>query len=1178
MQSVIERLCEGSSSAPDIAGLNSASTAFFISQTLEKLGKSICCILPTDDQLETFAQDIALFTPVPALVYPSFEIPPYTPLSPDPATVGTRLSTLYLLQEAVEPIIVLTSAEAVLRRILPRAALNDHCELLMAGEDIDRDGLIEFLVRAGYQNCELVQQQGDLAVRGGIVDVYPPSHTTDGTAGPLRLDFFGDTLETIRTFDPVSQRSVHELEEAVLLPASDMLFVHSGNQPLWRAVITTIAEQGQWPEDARRQIETNFSNQYRFPGIECLLPLLYGGSDKLQSFFDYLPPDCALFLCDPFEVHRSMELVRDRIQANFTEAVAGDVAALQPDELFLSTEEIQKACSDRLAARIVSLPDPDNPEPPLTIQSGDHSLLRQEIELQRKKRGLLAPLADRIIPWVEKGATTLLACKSQRQARHLAELLENYSLRSRPIEAPVNLNELSSTNEILLVDHPLSRGFDLPSAKQHILSANELFGEKRLQKKRHRRSAGAAKGQPLDLDQLADGDVVVHREHGVGIFRGLINMEVTGNRGDFLLIDYRNDDKLYVPVDKLHWVSKYQGLTDQQPRLDSLGTQRWQATKKKVTDAVWKVAQELLEIYAKRAVRQGHRFSPPGELYRELEESFPYEETPGQAQAIDDTLADLTSEQPMDRLICGDVGYGKTEVAARAAFKVIEDGYQVALLVPTTVLAEQHAATFRDRFTSFPVEIRCLNRFRTAKQQKEISAGVSDGTIDLVVGTHRLLSKDIQFNRLGLLIIDEEHRFGVSHKEKIKRLKASVEVLTLSATPIPRTLQMSLLGIRDLSIISTPPQQRRAVKTFLARYDQLVIREAVIKELQRGGQLFFVHNRVRTIHRLAETIGELVPNARIGVAHGQMSGQQLEEVMVQFIQHDIDILVCTTIIESGLDIPNANTIIINRADHLGLADIYQLRGRVGRSSRQAYAYLFVPSLDSLSGDAKKRLRALMDNAELGGGFKLAMNDLQIRGGGNLLGVSQSGHIAAVGYDLYLELLQATVADLKKQSEARKNGQPTFDIDPEVKLQTAAFLPDAYITDTTQRYQAYRRISALSNATFEELQDLEDELRDRYGNLPEEARNLLRIIGLKQRLRPLWITRLEQSPTTLVFHFAENSPLEPQRIIRVIQNQSASSGNQATPRLTPDHRLLVPVDSQTPLYQQINQVLSTLEEE
>lgn len=1132
--------------------------------------QTICCIVASDEQLETLAADIRLFSATRVLIYPSFEIPPYTPLSPDPTTVAARLSTLYQLQDNTAPCIVLTSAEAVLRRILPKAALSTRCELVMAGEETDRDSLLAALTACGYQLCDMVRQQGDVAVRGGIMDIFPPAAANDYTS-PIRLDFFGDTIESIRLFDPFSQRSKEELEEAILLPASDLLFPSAEEQTeSWLAPLYEAAADLDWPVEQTRHLKQQLKANLRFPGIEFMLPLVYG-QQSVQTLFDYLPDNATLVLQDPSAINQRVDLVRDRITANFEEATAQQVPALPPAQLFVTPEEISEALARLGQARLMVLPDPDQPDPPLQIQTGDHSLLGQEIELERKKRGLLAPLADRLKRWEQLGEITVLACRSAKQARHLSEMLANYQISTNQLPLPLALHSLPPTGEIQLVEHPLSRGFDLPHEKLHILSANELFGEKRLRSGRRKRRR--SEGQPVQVEELAPGDLVVHRDHGVGCFQGLLNMEFAGQRGDFMLIGFRDDDKLYVPVDRLHWVSRYQGLTDQQPKLDSLGSQRWQTTKKRVTDAVWKVAQELLDIYARRALRRGHQFNPPGELFRELEESFPFDETTGQAEAIEDVLADMTGNQPMDRLVCGDVGYGKTEVAARAAFKAIEDGMQVAVLVPTTVLAEQHAATFRERFSSFPVEIACLNRFRTGRQQKEITADLSNGQLDLVVGTHRLLSKDIVFKKLGLLIVDEEHRFGVTHKEKIKKIKAQVDVLTLTATPIPRTLQMSLLGIRDLSVISTPPQQRRSVKTFLARHDQLVIREAVLRELQRGGQLFYVHNRVKSIHRIAATVESLVPQARIGVAHGQMPGQQLEDIMVRFINHEIDILICTTIIESGLDISNANTIIINRADHLGLADIYQLRGRVGRSSRQAFAYLLVPSLDSLTNDAKQRLRALMDNSELGAGFKLAMNDLQIRGGGNLLGVSQSGHIAAVGYDLYLELLQSTVADLKKK--AAEGGSEEPDLDPEVKLQVAAFLPDTHIPDTAQRYQIYRRISLAGNGTEEELADLRDELIDRYGRMPEEAETLFVVIGLKQQLRPMGISKLEQGPDNLIFTFIENPPIDSQRLIGLVQQRSTGKKTAPPIRLTPDNRLIVPIAQQDP-FTVIQSVLRSLQ--
>jgi transcription-repair coupling factor (superfamily II helicase) len=1063
---------------------------------------------------------------------------------------------------------------------MPGRQLSDYCELVMAGEDTDRDGLIAALTNTGYQVCDIVRQPGDMAVRGGIVDLFPPPFRLD-VQGPLRLDFFGDTVESIRLFDPVSQRSLGGLEEAVLLPASDILFPGQGEWATWKqGLADAMVRFGAGGEHGSRLME-KLREKVRFPGIEFLLPLLYQDPAP-QTLFDYLPAATPCILHDPVTIRQKIALIRERVEANHQEA-AQERAVLDPETLFMDLEELENRLNQTARFDLCSLPDPDAVEPPILQQVGDHSQLRQEIDLQRKKRGVLAPLADRLLNWQHAGDTVILACRSSRQAGHFEEMLANYGVEAVRTGLPLDL--APRPGAVVLVEHPLSRGFDLPEEQLHILSAAELFGEKKLQSRKRKRKQ--VKGEPVSLEEINVNDMVVHRDHGLGCFKGLLNMEFAGQRGDFMQLEFRGGDKLYVPVDRLHWVSRYQGLSDQQPRLDQLGSQRWQTAKKKVTEAVWQVAHELLAIYARREMRKGHCFDPPGSLYRELAESFPYDETDGQAAAIEDVLKDLTSDQPMDRLVCGDVGYGKTEVAVRAAYKVMEDGFQVAVLVPTTVLAEQHAATFRERFSEFAVQVACTNRFRTTKEQNQIVRDLKEGKIDIVVGTHRLLSRQISFKKLGLLIIDEEHRFGVSHKEKIKKLRANIDVLTLTATPIPRTLQMSLLGIRDLSVISTPPRHRRSVKTFLARHEDLVIREAVLRELARGGQVFFVHNRVKSIHRVAANIEKMVPQARIAVAHGQMPGRNLEDIMVSFIKHEVDILVCTTIIESGLDISNANTIIINRADHIGLADIYQLRGRVGRSSRQSYAYLLVPSLERLTKDAGQRLRALMDCSELGGGFKLAMNDLQIRGGGNLLGVSQSGHIAAVGYDLYLELLQSTVADLKKQAaDGGDSAEP--DIDPEVKLRVAAYLPEEYVRDTGQRYQLYRRISLAGNEDPEVLADLRDELIDRFGPLPPESDTLFTMIALKYPLRKLGISKLEQGPANLVFSFVENSPVDPALVLEFIAAQKAEkakkkrkagAGRPVDPvRLTPDQRLIVALDEKENLFNRIDTVLQSLKSE
>jgi transcription-repair coupling factor (superfamily II helicase) len=1150
-------------------GLNNGSAALLLARLQAARQETICCLVPSDEQLDILARDISLFTAVPVLVLPSFEIPPYAHLTPDPSTSAARLAALYFLNEGSRPGIILASAEAALRRIPPGKLLNQHCELVMAGEDCNREELIAALLRSGYQTCELVQQPGDLALRGTLLDCFSPPFQPALEGRALRLAFAGDRLESLRLIDPLTQRSEESLDEAILLPASDILFPRNeAALPQWQDELDKRAVALGFTESKAVQ---HLKEQHRFPGIEFLLPLV---CPEPQTLFDYLPPDTACVVLDPALLWQKTSLLWERIEHNHAEA-AQEGFALPPQRLFLSQTELERHLAKRPRLELHSLTEQ------AAQTSNGHSQLKQEIEAERKQRGVIAPLAEQLASWLRMGETALIACRSQRQAEHLAEMLMGCNLKPQRIHSPCDLSALPCP-ALVLVEHPLSHGFDLPKEKLHILSAAELFGEKRLGSQSQRRKGTRQSGEQRTTQELSVGDLAVHRDHGLACYQGLINIDFAGQRGDFIQLEFLGNDRLYVPVDQLHLVSRYQGLGEEQPKLDKLGSSRWQTAKKKVTDAVWEKAQELLDIYAQRELRQGHSFQPPGSLYNELAESFPYDETEGQAAAIEDVLRDLQTAKPMDRLVCGDVGYGKTEVAVRAACKVIEDGFQVAVLVPTTVLAEQHAATFRERFSSFDIEVACTSRFRTTKEQKEIVAGLKSGEIDLVVGTHRLLSTSISFHKLGLLIVDEEHRFGVSHKEKLKKLRADVDVLTLTATPIPRTLQMSLLGIRDLSVISSPPRHRQAVKTFLARRDDLVIREAVQQELARGGQIFFIHNRIQSIYSIAEHLRQLAPTARIGVAHGQMPGAELEEIMVSFISHELDLLVCTTIVESGLDIANANTILINRADRIGLADIYQLRGRVGRASRQAYAYLLVPDTEQLTTEAERRLYALMDCSEMGSGFKLAMNDLQIRGGGNLLGVSQSGHIATVGYDLYLDLLQSTVADLKNQTI--QGGQLQTLPEPEIKLPVAAFLPDAYVRDTALRYRLYQRLSAAGNAQPDQLADLQDEIIDRFGPLPPEAGTLFSLVSLKHPLRQLGISKVELAPVGLVLSFSEMAAISPATLVAFVEQnrpkqvKPLKKGQQPAPdpvRLTPDGRLIVALKNEENLFSQIEQILQYL---
>ncbi|MFA6284449.1 MAG: transcription-repair coupling factor [Desulfurivibrionaceae bacterium] len=1126
----------------NIIGLRGSGAAFHLGRTARLGQRPILCITPSETASQHLVQDLALFSGTPVLYFPGHEIPPYTPLSPDSRTVAERLAVLFQIHNADKPFILVMSVDALLRRVLPRTSLASLAELVMRGEDADLEGLIASLAASGYDAAALVQSVGEFSLRGGILDIFPA-----GFEMPVRLDFCGDTVESIRKFDPISQRSVEDLEEVVLLPVSDILYP-AGEQELGQLAgrFKALAEDFAWDNERVRVMADCLEHRQRFPGVEFLLPLFH---EKPSSVLDYLPDETIVFFSSPTAIAESLALCRERVAANFAEASGARLPVLPPEQIFLPESEWRERLARFRQGRFYDFAHPDMEEgETLEIPCGNHVLLRQQLELQRKNQGMMPELARQLHAWLEAGDAVFFACRTRRHAEHMAELLRQYDLPGAIIPAPVVEEVASPGREIVLVDAPLAAGFDLPAARLHWVSESELFGEFRLGA--GKKKTGQRSRPPVSFEELNVGDIVVHTSHGLGRYEGLVNIVLGGIANDFFQLVYRDGDKLYVPVDQLKVISKYQGLSDTEPKLDKLGGKVWQTRREKVKEEVWKVAQDLLSLYARRAMVEGYAFSPPDELFHEMEESFPYDETPGQLKAINEVLEDLTAPRPMDRLVCGDVGYGKTEVAVRAAFKVVADNFQVAILVPTTVLAEQHAATFRERLQGFPVRVESLTRFRSPAEQKQIVQELGQGRVDIVVGTHRLLSQDVVFKRLGLLIIDEEHRFGVSHKEKLKKLKSQVDVLTLTATPIPRTLQLSLLSIRDLSVISSPPEFRRPVKTFVARDDELVIKEAVVRELQRGGQVFLVHNRVHSIHEMAARVQKLVPEARLAVAHGQMPGKALEEIMVRFVKREIDVLVCTTIIESGLDIPNANTIVITRADRLGLAEIYQLRGRVGRGREQAYAYLLVPSLDGLSKDAQQRLRALMDYNELGGGFKLAMSDLQIRGGGNILGISQSGNIAAVGYDLYLELLQQTVLDLKRKGAAVE--QPPEQIEPEINLKVSAFLPERYIPATEQRYIAYRR---LTNAEqVEELMDLKDEFADRYGQLPPEALNLFEVLILKTQLRRLWISKLEQGPGNLVFSFHEKTPVAPAKIMRLLEKYKDRM------RFTPEARLIVTTES------------------
>ena len=929
------------------------------------------------------------------------------------------------------------------------------------------------------------------------------------TAGRCDSNFFGDQLESIRLFHPVTQRSMGVLEDALILPASEIVLDAQARRLAQEAIYEDVRQELLSPAAGNIWLD-RIAEGYQLGAFESVFSVFF---EKTASIWEYLDRNAILVWADAVQVRREMDGQWAKLLRAWDEGDSQSEWRRRPNELYDEPEKSFEAAGRFQQLLSNSLLEREGAARIFDLGTAPHTELAAQVKAHQNRERLLDPLAARFRSWIEEGSSVYLVCSSKERAARIGELLEDYGVKS--VVSGRGFGEESFRSTLVKIMHGLlSNGFFWQAEKLAVVAEEEIF-ERRSHRRGHKPVAGVFLSSFQDLHQ---GDFVVHVDHGIGVYKELAHLNAGGAENDFLLIAYQDGDKLYVPVDKLEKVQKYMGLEGQEPAVDKLGGKSWERAKKKARESAEKMAEELLDLYAIRQVGEGHSFTPPDHYFQEFETTFAYEETPDQVKAIEDVLDDMISKRPMDRLICGDVGYGKTEVALRAAFKAVMDGKQVAMLVPTTVLAEQHHESFHERFEGFPVNVASLSRFKSSAQQKAILEGLKKGSVDIVIGTHRVLQEDVVFKDLGLLIIDEEHRFGVRHKERLKKLRTSVDVLTLTATPIPRTLHMALAGIRDLSTIETPPQDRRAIETYVTNYDEFAIREAIHRELNRCGQVFFVHNHVQTIQQMAAGLAVLVPEARICVAHGQMRERDLERVMLDFIHRKIDVLVCTTIIESGLDIPAANTIIINRADKFGLAQIYQLRGRVGRSSEQAYAYLIIPGETLISRDAQKRLRALLDFSELGAGFKIALNDLQIRGGGAILGSSQSGHIAAIGYELYMELLEKAVKSMKSDQ------LETEEIETEINLPVSAFLPEDFIHDTDQRLIAYKRLATLADE--QSIEDLAGEWRDRYGPLPETAKSLILMAMTRLLLKRLKVVRLDGDAENFILSFAQGVDIWP----------------------------------------------------
>ncbi len=1088
-------------------GVGNAHSAYMIARCYKERPAPLMLLAATTEVAQRFMEDLTFFigsTTAPIFFFPPYNILPFKFIAYHNDTAAKRIEILYRLITHERPPLIVTTIAALLQKIVPKKTLTEYAELVMEGEEIAYDRLAAKLVAGGYTHTTLVEEPGDFCARGGILDVYSPLH-----ADPIRIELFGDMVESIRFFSATTQRKLNNISEAIILPAKEVV-LDSDQLDQIVGRIRRRAARMELPVSQVRVLIERIKKEGIFPGAESLIALMY---PQLSTLFDYLPEDTHFFLSEPDELDEAAQKLMQQADENYRLACRENKLCVEPVNLYLPWTEAQNRLQSKSTTAFKMLPvissresgAPGAPSSHYQFEFEDNTELTGAIRQRHDKGNLLAPLAQWIADKKNSGFVTIITVRTSTQADRLNSLLAPYDIQLPVIsQFP---DEHRNSGLVYLCIGRMSAGFVWPEQGLAVLTEDEIFGPKRHRKKR---AASKIKTGLIAFEDMSQGDLVVHKDHGIGRYDGLTKLQLNGKTNDFLLITYKDDDKLYLPADRMGMIQKYMGVDGIEPVLDRMGGKSWQRVREKVKRSAEKIAGELLNIYAAREVVRGYRFSGLDTYFSDFEASFQFEETADQLKAIDDVLADMQTDKPMDRLVCGDVGYGKTEVALRASFLAVNDGKQAALLVPTTVLAEQHYTTFKDRFANYPINIACLSRFRSRANQKNILAQLAEGRIDIIIGTHRLLQKDVVFKDLGLLVLDEEQRFGVKHKERLKKYRNSVDVLALTATPIPRTLHMSLMGIRDISVISTPPELRQPIITYLSEFDDAVVAEAIRAELGRKGQIYFIHNNINSIESMAAHIRRLVPEVRLDIAHGRLDEKTLEKVMMRFMRKELDLLLCTTIIESGIDVPTANTILINRADRFGLAQIYQLRGRVGRSDEQAYAYLFIPKDSALGKDAQKRLKVLMEHSDLGSGFQIAMSDLRIRGGGTILGASQSGHIAAVGYEMFLDLMENAMADLKGKAV-----QPP--LEPEINVPMSDYLPESYIADIDQRLGAYRRLTRMTR--LKEIADYKAELVDRFGLLPKEASNLLLKIMLRVLAIQSGIKRIDLQDGWVSLHFS-----------------------------------------------------------
>lgn len=1061
-----------------LSGLEGSSKFYIVSELAKRLERPLLYLVPSREVGESAAKDIAFYSgEKPPLLQRKQLVSKGVLFSSLSNEMPERISSLYLAREKR---ILLAEAPALLEKRIPKDVLQDSIIQIRKGHEISRDNFISNLIQMGYVRADFVEKVGELSLRGAIVDLFSP-----GYENPLRLEFIGDEIGSIRHFRVNDQRSMEKIENVHILPASEIILNSSTiNHSL--SYIRKKAEEGEIPASQKLSLLGEIEKVERFPEIEWLLPSFY---PSLSTVFNYIPADTLIVFDDSEEISKSVEEFSNSLPQ--TKSLIKKYIKITTDisEFYISENQLRHEMSrfQRILIEDIEV-----------LEDGVERIRFDTDKISIEKGGFdstFEALSEKIREWQDSGLSVQLVLQTQVEGKRIWEILSERGVESVQIHSGT-----------------LSSGFIFSEEKIAVITEKEIFGERK--KGRPTKTRDIPSAFITSFSELKPGDYIVHLDFGIGIFKGLKRLKLERVEGDFLECEYEGGDKVYVPVDKFKLVQRYLG-GEKPPRIDKLGHQNWKRVVRRVKRAVESIAKELLELYARRKTEKGFQFSKRDTLFREFELTFPYEETPDQEAAIEDVMSDMESPRVMDRLICGDVGFGKTEIAIRAAFKAVMDGKQVAVLVPTTLLAYQHCITFTERLKGYPVLVDMFSRFRTQKEEKEILKKLEDGRIDIIIGTHKLLGNRVKFKNLGLTVVDEEQRFGAAHKEKLRDLKKAVDIMTLSATPIPRTLQLSLTGIRDISLINTPPEGRQPVETYVSQFDRAPVREAITRELKRGGAVFFIHNRIESIFRVSEEIRGLVPEGRIDITHGRMEERKLEKSISKFIQGETDVLITTAIVESGLDIPRANTIIVDNAHTFGLADLYQLRGRVGRSEKRAFAYFLIPSLSSLTLDAKRRLKAIAELNELGSGFKLALSDLEIRGAGNLFGTEQSGHVADVGLELYLDMLDKAIKELKKE-------ETQIDYDPEIRLNFPAFLPDDYIGEGTARLLFYKKISSISSE--KELREIKNELKDRFGDIPEPALNLFNAVELKLLMKELLAQKAEIKEQETVIIFLQKSPL------------------------------------------------------